>query len=107
MEKRGKKRVLKRLSVRFGTQKPDHIAFTHDLSSTGIFLKTTTVFPPNTRLQIELTLPDNKVIHVRGIVMWAKRIPPAFNRVIQKHGMGIHLLNISDEYKALIDRLHL
>lgn len=107
MEKRGKKRILKRLSVRFGTQKPDHTALTHDLSSTGIFLKTTTVFPPNTRLQIELTLPDNKVIHMRGIVMWAKRIPPAFNRVIQKHGMGIHLLNISDEYKALIDRLHL
>ncbi|NKE70438.1 PilZ domain-containing protein [Candidatus Manganitrophus noduliformans] len=107
MEKRGKKRVLKRLSVRFGTQKPDHTAFTHDLSSTGIFLKTTTVFSPNTRLQIELTLPDDKVIHVRGIVMWAKRIPPAFNRVIQKHGMGIHLLDIPDEYKRLIERLHL
>ncbi len=107
MEKRGKKRVLKRLSVRFGVQKPDHTAFTHDLSSSGFFLKTTTVFAPNTRLQIELTLPDEKVIHVRGIVMWAKRIPPAFNRMIQKHGMGIHLFDIPDEYKALIERLQL
>lgn len=107
MEKRGKKRFLKRLSVRFGDQKPERTAFTHDLSSSGIFLKTNFVFVPNTKLQIELTLPDGKIIHCRGIVMWAKRIPPAFNRVIQKYGMGIHLLDIPDEYKALIEKLHL
>jgi hypothetical protein len=106
MEKRGKRRFLKRLFVRFGIQMPDRTAFTHDLSSTGIFLKTTTVFPPNTRLHIELTLPDEKVIRCHGIVMWAKRIPPAFNRVVPKHGMGIHLLEIPAEYKALIERLH-
>ncbi|SRR5579884_293232 len=104
MEKRGKRRYLKRLSVRFGEQKAERTAFTHDLSSTGIFLKTNFVLPPNTKLQIELTLPDGNVVHCRGIVMWAKRIPPAFNRVVQKYGMGIHLLNIPDEYKALIER---
>lgn len=107
MEKRGKKRILKRLSVRFGIQKPDRTAFTHDLSSTGLFLKTTTVFPPSTKLNIEITLPDEKVVRFRGIVMWAKRIPSAFNRVIQKHGMGVHLLEIPEEYKALIERLQL
>ncbi len=64
------------------------------------------VFPPNTTLHIDLTLPDEKVIRCRGIVMWAKRILPAFNRIIQKHGMGIHLLDIPGEYKALIGRLH-
>jgi len=105
MEKRGKRRFLKRLSVRFGDQKPDRAAFTHDLSSTGIFLKTTVVFPPNTKLYIELTLPDEKVIRCRGIVMWAKRIPPALSRIIQKHGMGVHLLEMPEEYKALIERL--
>ncbi len=107
MEKRGKKRFLKRLFVRFGDQKPDRVAFTHDLSSNGIFLKTTVIFPPNTKLHIELTLPDDKIIHCRGVVMWAKRIPSALNRVIQKHGMGVHLLTIPDEYKTLIERLQL
>ncbi|MBI3802352.1 MAG: PilZ domain-containing protein [Nitrospirae bacterium] len=107
MEKRQKQRTLKRLFVRFGNEKPEHIGFTHDLSATGIFLKTNTVFPPNTRLQIELTLPDETVLCCRGIVMWAKRIPPALNRMVQKHGMGVRLLEIPEAYKALIDRLNI
>lgn len=106
MEKRDKRRFLKRLFVRFGDQKPEHVGFTHDLSATGIFLKTNNVFPPNTRLQIELTLPDETTLCCRGVVMWAKRIPPALSRMIQKHGMGVRLIEIPAAYKALIEKLN-
>jgi len=58
MEKRKRKRFPKRLFVRFGKEKPDHIGFTQDISATGIFIKSNFSFPPPTKLKVELTLPD-------------------------------------------------
>lgn len=105
MEKRNKKRLLKRLFVRFGTEKPDRIGFTHDISPTGIFIKSNFSFLPQTKLKIELTLPDEKICHCSGVVVWAKRVPPAFNRIIHKHGMGVRFLEIHGEYQSFIERL--
>jgi len=105
MEKRNRKRFPKRLFVRFGKEKPDHIGFTHDISATGIFIKSNFSFPPPTKLKVELTLPDETIVQCEGVVQWAKKVPPAFSRLVQKNGMGVAFLNIPSQYKALIETL--
>ena len=107
MEKRDKKRFLKRLQVRFGREKPERIGFTHDISSTGIFIKSNFAFTPGVEIQIELTLPDETIAHCCGVVVWAKQVPPALSRLVHKHGMGVHFLEIHGDYRALLEKLHL
>lgn len=107
MEKRTKKRYPKRLYVRFGKEKPDHIGFTQDISATGVFVKSNFSFPPSTRLKVELTLPDETIIECNGIVQWAKKVPPALSRLVKKNGMGIAFLEIPISYKVLIETLKL
>lgn len=107
MEKRTKKRYPKRLFVRFGKEKPDHIGFTQDISAAGIFVKSNFSFPPSTRLKVELTLPDETIIECSGIVQWAKKVPPALSRLVKKNGMGIVFSTVPTSYKALIEMLKL
>lgn len=91
--------------VQFGLEKPDHVGFTVDVTSLGIFIKSSFVFTPGSRLKIELTLPDETVIQCSGVVVWAKRVPPALGRLV-KHGMGIHLLQATEKYVAFVDKLN-
>jgi len=52
-EKRDIKRQKKRLSIRFGTDEAVRVAFTEDVSITGMFIKTPNIVPPNTIIRIE------------------------------------------------------
>lgn len=108
-EKREKdtKRQRKRLTLRFGTEKPEKIGFTEDISREGLFIKAALPYPQNTKLKIEITTPDNNVIKVEGIVMWANKVPVNLMQVIKKGGMGIRITRISegeDIYAALFYR---
>ena len=107
MEKRKKSRYPKRLLVRFGKEKLDHLGFTQDISSTGIFLKSNFSFPPLTRLKLEVTLPDDSTIECFGVVQWAKKVPPALSRLVKKNGMGIAFVEIPIPYKVLIETLRI
>ncbi len=98
MERRDTGRVTKRLFVRFGKGLPENIGFTGDVSPTGIFIRSSTVFEPGTFLAIELTLPNDRVLILSGRVMWAKRVPPNLARFVKKNGMGILLSQIPDDY---------
>ena len=102
MEKRNKNRVDKRLFVKFGKEKPERVGFTVDVSPTGLFIKTTTVFQPGTTLRIELTLPDQRTLLITGQVMWAKQVPSSFLRLTKKSGMGVRLTPVSDDYKQFV-----
>ena len=101
MEKRPAPRQLKRLFVRFGTTLPTYVGYTTDISTTGIFIKASTIFPPKTQLNISLTLPDNSVLYLTGHVMWAKRVPPQLARLVRKNGMGIRLSRPDATYLSL------
>ena len=105
MEKRSKDRVGKRLFVKFGKEKPEKVGFTEDVSPTGLFIKTTTVFQPGTVLRIELTLPDHRTLLMAGQVMWAKQVPQSMLRLIKKSGMGVRLMQAGDDYKQFMTRL--
>ena len=105
MEKRNFGRLSKRLFLKFGRSTPENIGFSGDISSTGIFIKTTYVLEPGTHVIIDLTLPDNRIIRLEGSVMWAKRIPPNLVRYIKKSGMGVLLDHATNEYTQLIKSL--
>lgn len=106
-EKRDKdtNRQRKRLTLRFGTERPEKIGFTEDISREGLFIKAVSPYPPNTKLKIELTTSDNSIIKIEGVVMWAKKVPVNLMQFVKKGGMGIRIICISegeDIYAALI-----
>ena len=105
MEKRSQNRSGKRLFVKFGKDKPDKLGFTEDVSTGGMFIKSNTVLQPGVYLQIELTLPDHRVLLMTGQVMWARQVPPSLLRFAKKSGMGIRLTQVNNDYQQYIDAL--
>jgi len=99
MDKRGKDRIIKRLFVKFGTEKPDKVGFTEDISPSGLFIKCSTVLPPGTQLRIELELSDHRMVLLTGEVVWAKKVPQNLIRMAKKSGMGIRLIQTGDDYQ--------
>jgi Tfp pilus assembly protein PilZ len=88
--------------VKFGKDKPDKVGFTEDVSSGGLFIKTNAVLQPGSLLQIELTLPDHRVLLMAGQVMWARQVPPSLIRFAKKSGMGIRLTQAHSDYQQYI-----
>ena len=95
-EKRGEERSMKRVMVRFGTDKPDKTGFTKDFSLGGVFVRTNTVFKPGTTVQVELAFPE-KTIQLQGRVAWAKQVPPQLAHVLEC-GMGVNFLEVDAEW---------
>jgi len=90
-DKRDITRLKKRLTVRFGIDEANRVAFTEDISCTGMFIKTANVCPPNTKIVIEFEVADNKVELVAR-VMWAKKVPQNLFHLVKKSGMGVRFL---------------
>jgi Tfp pilus assembly protein PilZ len=90
MENRGILRSKKRLTVRFGIDEFKDMGYTEDISPSGLFIQTVKVLKPGTRLQVQLTTRDGKMVLLKGQVRWAKRVPPQLVRKI-KAGMGVKI----------------
>jgi Tfp pilus assembly protein PilZ len=95
-EKRRIKRSLRRVMVRFGTRKADKTAFTKNVSETGMFLQTNSVFRPGTTLQIHAEFPDRSFT-MWARVVWAKKVPPQLSHLLGS-GMGITFIDPSPEW---------
>jgi len=101
MERRDIERSKRRLMVRFGVDGPDKMAFTKNLSETGLCIQTNSVLPPGKVIHVELKFPD-RTFNFRARVVWAKRVPPQLAFTLPG-GMGIHFLDPGpewDEYYA-------
>ena len=90
-DKRDITRLRKRLTVRFGIDAATRVAFTEDISITGMFIKTANICPPNTKIRIEFEIADNKV-ELIARVMWAKKVPQNLFHLVKKSGMGVRFL---------------
>lgn len=90
-EKRLKKRVRRRIALRFGTVEATRLAFTEDISNDGLFVKTTNIATPGSRLIVTLMIEDDRLVVLEGRVMWAKRVPPQMIRLVKKSGMGVRI----------------
>jgi hypothetical protein len=90
-DKRDIVRLKKRITVRFGIEEPNRVAFTEDISRTGMFIKTPNICPPNTKIRIEFEVANNKV-ELEARVMWAKKVPQNLFHLVKKSGMGVRFL---------------
>jgi Tfp pilus assembly protein PilZ len=91
-EKRNIYRMRRRLSLRFGIDAPVRMAFTEDITDDGLFIKTTNLYPPGTRVFVELILPDENLVRIVGIIRWSKKVPPTMIHLVKKAGMGVRIL---------------
>jgi hypothetical protein len=91
-DKRDIRRIRKRLSIRFGIDEAVRVAFTEDVSMTGMFIKTPNIVTPNSKVIIELILPDGTRVVIEARVMWAKKVPQNLFHLVKKSGMGVHFL---------------
>jgi hypothetical protein len=92
-DKRDIRRIKKRISLRFGIVEATRIAFTEDISMTGMFIKTPNVILPNTRIIIEISLPEGSRVELEARVMWAKKVPQNLFHLVKKSGMGVRFLS--------------
>jgi PilZ domain len=102
MNKRKYPRFVKRLQIKFNA---DHFSFTgisSDVSENGIFIRTNKGLSPNTIIDIEMIMPDNKISKLKGIVMRTIKTP--FSSI--KNGMGVQLLEKDVTFLNLINSLY-
>jgi len=104
-DSRCEKRYKKRLSVKFGHDKLDHIGYLSDISSQGFFVESRAIYKSGVVINLELTTRDGAKILVEGKVQWSKKGNPRLNHIM-KSGMGIYIqefLKGEDAYLSLHD----
>ena len=99
-DKRIHVRHKKRLPIRFGTDEAARVAFTEDISATGMFIKTANICQPNTLLLIEFDLAGTTVKLVAR-VMWARKVPQNLFHLVKKGGMGVRFVRFEAGEKQL------
>lgn len=82
--------------VRYGTRTPDRTAFTKNVSETGMFLQTNSVFKPGTTIQVQAEFPD-RTFTMWARVVWAKKVPPQLAHLLGS-GMGICFIDPTSEW---------
>lgn len=103
------KRLTIKLQVNFGDRRLDNMGFTDDISASGIFIKTAVVFPSNTILGIEISLPGDETARMKGIVNWSKGVAPNLVWATKDAGMGVKITEFIQGkdcyYNTLVDGL--
>lgn len=102
-DKRDIRRIRKRISIRFGIDEAVRVAFTEDVSMTGMFIKSPNIVPPNSKIIIEFTLPDGPKVELEARVMWAKKVPQNLFHLVKKSGMGVRFLRFISGEDAFDD----
>ena len=107
-DKRDKKRHRKRLTLKFGMNQPARVAFTEDISMEGMFIKTTNVCPPGSKVLIDIGIQGEQTVSLEARVMWAKKVPPQMINLARKSGMGVRIIRFisgNEQYRQLCQEL--
>jgi hypothetical protein len=91
-EKRDIRRLKKRISVRFGIEEASRVAFTEDISMTGMFIRAANIALPGSVILVEFELPDETPVLIEARVMWAKKVPQNLFHLVKKSGMGVRFI---------------
>jgi hypothetical protein len=82
--------------IRFGTPVADKIAFTRNISESGMYIQTNGVFKPGTIVQVQLEL-DGREFTLQARVLRAKRAPARLARFAGV-GMGVRFVDPGPEW---------
>ena len=82
--------------VKFGISAADKTAFTKNVSETGLFVHTNTVFKPGSTIQVRIHFPDRE-FSMWARVLWAKAVPPQLAHVLEC-GMGLRFIDPEPEW---------
>lgn len=88
------KRFTKRLEAIFRAGGLSYRGILSNLSESGLFIRTNRGFAPDTVIDIELVMPDNKVSRLKGVVKRTIKRPVS----TIKNGMGIELIEKDKTY---------
>ncbi len=102
-DKRDIRRIKKRITLRFGIDEAIRVAFTEDVSMTGMFIKTPNIALPNSKIKIEFILPEGSKVEIEARVMWAKKVPQNLFHLVKKSGMGVRFLRFHSGEDAFDD----
>ncbi len=101
MSKRRYNRFKKRFDARFSSGNYKFRGISGNLSEDGIFIRSTRSFIPGSPVDIELTLNENEVSRLQGVVKWSKKT--ALPTI--PSGMGIELKEKDMHYTDLLKAL--
>lgn len=93
-------RYAKRTTVRFGEGRLTCVGVVENLSLSGLFLTSTRVFVPGTKILIDFPL-GNTTCRLEGMVRWARRGSATFMRVAPS-GMGIEIISAPQAYQEML-----
>jgi hypothetical protein len=103
-DSRLEERKRKRLSVRFGNGKLEHLGYSSDISLQGFFVESRVVYKSGAVMNFEIKTRDGELITMIGKIQWAKKAAPRLNHIL-KSGMGISIqkfLTGEEIYLALV-----
>ncbi len=107
MEKRQRKRFIKRCEAEFVVNETTYKGISSNFSLNGFFIRTNHPPKPDTILHIVIHLPDGSTSNVKGKVIRAWKTPTG--RVMRapigsskKNGMGIEIIEKDDNYVHFI-----
>jgi hypothetical protein len=78
--------------------------FTHDISPTGVFIRSTYIAKIGATLTMQLLLPGGGKLRLRGTVVRSHRIPQHLRGVVPS-GFGVRLKEAPEEYFQLLASL--
>jgi hypothetical protein len=110
-ERRKSKRVVLNTVVRWqkyltaGERTPNYPALARNISAGGICFMTYCRIVVNDRLKIDVITPGGKIIKMVGQVVWVRDIPTNDKLPKERFEVGVKLLQIAPEDKAVIDKL--
>lgn len=78
--------------------------FTHDISPTGVFIRTVYIPDNGEALTVYLLLREGRKMRLRGTVVRSMRVPPNLRRYVAS-GFGVRLTDAPEEYFQLLASL--
>ena len=100
---RTSERALVHMEVAYKESGPFIKSYIMNVNGGGLFIKTATPLPLDSKVTLSLTLPgDTEVMALEGIVVWTN---PKGGKNSFPKGMGVKFLNIKDEHAEKINKL--
>ena len=78
--------------------------FTHDISPTGIFIRTVYMPDNGETITVYLLLREGRKLRLRGTVVRSMRVPPNLRRYVAS-GFGVRLTDAPEDYFQLLAAL--